>query len=119
VTRPSNLRVALQIANASAQTEDTKLQLIQNQKRVENRLAKGADVTEAVTPPRNLQCPTPRASPRLRRPMSHQLLDSHHKIFIQENREQTAANTRNGRHEQICVPAYAGAQPLFNRNGSK
>lgn len=46
MTRPSNLGVVLQIADVSAQIEDTKLQLIQNQKRVENRLAKGADVTE-------------------------------------------------------------------------
>ena len=46
VTRPSNLCVARQIADVNAQIEDTKLQILQNQKRVENRLAKGADVTE-------------------------------------------------------------------------
>ena len=46
VTRPSNPCVVLQIADVSAQIEDTKLQLVQNQKRLENRLAKGADVTE-------------------------------------------------------------------------
>lgn len=46
VTRPPNPCVALQIADVSAQIEVTKLQLMQHQKRVENRLAKGADVTE-------------------------------------------------------------------------
>lgn len=46
MTRPSNLCVARQIADVSAQIEETKPQLVQNQKRVENQLAKGADVTE-------------------------------------------------------------------------
>ena len=46
VTKSSNLCAARQIAEVSAQIEDTKLQILQNQKRVENRLAKGADVTE-------------------------------------------------------------------------
>jgi len=46
VTRPSNLCIARQIADVSAQIEDTKLRILQDQKRVENCLAKGTDVTE-------------------------------------------------------------------------
>jgi uncharacterized small protein (DUF1192 family) len=46
VTRPTNLRLAGQIADVDAQIEDTKLRILQDQKRIENRLAKGADVTE-------------------------------------------------------------------------
>ena len=46
MTRPTNLRLAGQIADVDAQIEDTKLRILQDQKRIENRLAKGADVTE-------------------------------------------------------------------------
>lgn len=46
MTRPTNLRLARQIADVDAQIEDTKLRILQDQKRIENRLAKGADVTE-------------------------------------------------------------------------
>jgi len=46
VTRPSNLSIARQIADVDARIADTELRIFQNQKRVENRLAKGADVTE-------------------------------------------------------------------------
>lgn len=38
--------IARQIADVSAQIADTELRIFQNQKRVENLLAKGADVTE-------------------------------------------------------------------------
>ena len=46
MTTPFKLCIARQIADVSAQIEDTKLRILQDQKRVENRLAKGADVTE-------------------------------------------------------------------------
>jgi len=46
VTRSSNLSIARQTADVNAQIADTELQILQNKKRVENRLAKGADVTE-------------------------------------------------------------------------
>lgn len=46
MTGPSNLRVARQIADVNAQIAETELLICQNQKRVENLLAKGADVTE-------------------------------------------------------------------------
>lgn len=46
MTRPSNLRAAQQIADVDAQIAETELLICQNQKRVENLLAKGADVTE-------------------------------------------------------------------------
>lgn len=46
MTRPSNLSIARQIADVDAQIADTELRIFQNQKRVENRVAKGADVAE-------------------------------------------------------------------------
>ncbi|HET7155001.1 MAG TPA: hypothetical protein VFI87_06500, partial [Hyphomicrobiaceae bacterium] len=46
VTRPSNQSIARQIGDVNAQIADTELSILQSQKRVENRLAKGADVTE-------------------------------------------------------------------------
>jgi hypothetical protein len=41
--------ISRQIADLDAQIADTELQILQNQKRVENLLAKGADATELRT----------------------------------------------------------------------
>jgi hypothetical protein len=46
VTKSSSLSIARQIADVDAQIADTELRILQSQKRVENRVAKGADVTE-------------------------------------------------------------------------
>lgn len=46
MTRPTNLRLARQIADVDAQIAETEVLICQHQKRVENLLAKGADVTE-------------------------------------------------------------------------